>query len=125
MAILAHYTPRNIEVEITGTLHTSHGVLAIVKANGAIFCQITHGGPAYTDTATVRPDYLENVRRVDDLAVLPCAHANTALQGDCIYHPGGEPEYTEYLVCTDCGEELPELDGRDYGDLVEIDELPV
>ena len=65
MAILAHYAPMNIEVEVVNVLTTSDNRkrVLITATNGQPFSTQTHGGPMATDTITVSPDLLTNVRR--------------------------------------------------------------
>lgn len=65
MAILARFTPKDIEVEVVDVLTTGDGrKRVLVRAlAGKPFCMFTHGGPADTDSAIVSPDLLSDVHQ--------------------------------------------------------------
>lgn len=68
MAILARYTPKNIEVEVIDVLTTcDNRKRVVIRATaGEPFQKYTHGGWIETDCAVVSPDLLAEVHQVQD-----------------------------------------------------------
>ena len=108
MTILAHYTPKNITVEITDAWTTSDGRerASITTTDGsAPFASWTHGGWAYTETAHVSQDHLADIVITADLGT-PCPHRDAVLEvtGGMRFAAGGLDDTQDLqLRCPACG----------------------